>query len=105
DGEFVVSLTDDASVDPGTFVIADSISLKVLPEPLTLQIAASAGSTLDFAWNSLAGKLYDLESTGSLTSPGWSGHGGYTNITAVGTTTETNVPASDPARFFRVIEK
>ncbi|RKZ12526.1 hypothetical protein DRQ53_14630, partial [bacterium] len=36
DGEFVVSLTDDASLDVATWVIAESVSLTVIPEPATL---------------------------------------------------------------------
>jgi len=48
DGEFVVSLTDDASTDPGTFVIADSVSLTVIPEPATLGMVAVFGASILF---------------------------------------------------------
>ncbi|RKX46910.1 MAG: hypothetical protein DRP64_02530 [Verrucomicrobia bacterium] len=101
DGTFTGNVTGGAAQ-----LRADAMALvQVAGLPPILQIA-SDGSALDFAWSSLVGKLYDLESTDSLTEPVWSGYGGYTNIMAVGdTTTVTNVPAAGPEMFFRVIEK
>jgi len=87
---------------------ADSMALVLkegLPHPpIALQIA-SDGSTLDFEWNSQTGTLYDLLSSDSLTTPSWSGYGGYTGIAASGTGTNTlaGVATDGAVRFFRVI--
>jgi hypothetical protein len=64
-------------------------------------------AALDFAWNNKSGKLYDLESSDSLTITNWAGYNGYTNMfhDGSGTNTLNGVATDGPVRFFRVIEK
>ncbi|QHI67990.1 hypothetical protein [Tichowtungia aerotolerans] len=73
---------------------------------LRIQMSVNAG-LLDFSWTNRLGKLYDIESCIGLSSGDWSAYEGNTNIPAdaSGVNSVTNVPCTDPARFFRLIEK
>ncbi|RKX47036.1 MAG: hypothetical protein DRP64_02180, partial [Verrucomicrobia bacterium] len=79
------------------------------PDPWVLQMAVN-GSDLDFDWNTRSGKLYDLESTESLTDPSWEpyddGVSVHANIPASGwgINTLSSVKAVGPIRFFRIKE-
>lgn len=100
----------DYSLDYGSGS-ADQVvlTLTAIPEvpadPVMVQVVPVAG-TLDFAWNSNDGKIYDLQSCDSLTSTNWVTHGSYMNIAATLPTNSLNGVATDgPVRFFRVIER
>ncbi len=71
-------------------------------DPPVMGIAAGAGSSVDVTASNLnAGASYDLMGTVSLTATNWSSAG-----TCSGVSEKTwNVPASDPAQFFRVEEQ
>ncbi|VGO14848.1 hypothetical protein PDESU_03418 [Pontiella desulfatans] len=71
-------------------------------DPPVMLIAAGAGSSVDVtATNLNAGASYDLMGSDSLTATNWSSAG-----TCSGVVEKTwNVPASGPARFFRVEEQ
>jgi hypothetical protein len=73
--------------------------------PLVVQIAPN-GAALDFAWPSIAGKIYDLESTDSLTNTNWAAYNGNADIAATAPTNTLNGVATDgTVRFFRITEK
>lgn len=77
---------------------------------ISLSIARNEGpdGTYVFAWNSLAGKVYDLLSSTDLSEPleNWTVWDGQADITADGevTTIET-LAAEESKRFFVVVEK
>ncbi len=90
----------------GYFDAADVALIDAVAVPFLIQLNDS-GSALDIEWSNLPGKLYDLESRDGLSVGDWSAYEGNTNIPAdaSGINSVTNVPATDPTRFFRVIEK
>ena len=79
------------------------------PDPWVLNMAVN-GSSLNFDWHTRNGKLYDLESTESLSGAGWlpynDGVNIFTNIPAsgLGIKSLSGVQHTDPSRFFRVKE-
>ena len=75
-----------------------------IPDPILVQISSSAG-LLDFAWNSLDGEVYDLESRSDLLGA-WGAYSSYTNMPGSWpTNTLTGVATDGTERFYRVIEK
>jgi len=105
-----LNLTDFDLDGNDYFDAAYVAAIAALVVPLELQIATT-GSNLDFAWNSFGGKLYDLESTESLTTPSWGPYNDgvtvYEDIPGSGTGTNSlpGVLNVGPTRFFRVIEQ
>lgn len=65
------------------------------------------GTSFDIEWVSLPGKVYDLESTASLSPASWTPYQSYTNIPADASQTNviSGIPASELSLFFKVIEK
>jgi arylsulfatase A-like enzyme/methionine-rich copper-binding protein CopC len=75
--------------------------------PFILAITPS-GSHIDLTWPSQPGRVYDLLSSGDLTAPidTWPVYGELADIPSSGaSTTVTEVPKSDPKRFFAVRER
>lgn len=93
-----------------TFDSADVAVISDQFEELVFSVI-SEGGALSFSWRSFGSKQYDLESSVSLTSPGWvaydDGSTVYENIpgSETGSNTISGVQNSDPVRFFKVIEK
>ena len=108
----LLNLTDFDLNGDGTFDAADVAALQALLVSIPFQVTISiTGGELEFTWNSLSGKLYDLESKTSLLLPDWvpynDGVTTYENIPAseTGINTLTGVLAPAPEAFFRVVEK
>jgi len=89
----------------GTPTLAQGVNL-----PPYIQVSLSSAQ-LDFAWTSISGKVYDLESTASLSNPDGNPYNdsvtSYVNIavSSNGIHELNGIASSGPVRFFRVIEK
>ncbi len=98
DGDGYFDATDVAAVEA------------IVSAPFDAQFSTD-GAVVSFSWNSRAGKLYDLESTVSLSPPDWNPYNDgvttHTNIEAGAgdTTTRNNVQVLGTTRFFRIKEK
>ena len=114
-GQLVIEVTDTAAtVNPiinGILITATSDNLSQEP---VVKIASNTSTpgTLDFEWNSQAGKFYDLLSSTDLTLPvtDWAvfddGVAAYADLTAAGDNVVlSNVPSGGERRFFAVREK
>lgn len=105
-----LNLTDFDMNGDGYFDAADVAAIDAVTPDFTLQINPT-GTTTDFTWFSLPGKIYDLESTDSLTPASWAAYDDgvtvYTNIPASGSgvTGLPGVPDDGTARFYKMIEK
>ncbi|QHI68374.1 LamG-like jellyroll fold domain-containing protein [Tichowtungia aerotolerans] len=84
----------------------DLAAMIAIAAPFNIQLSGN-GTTFDIEWASLPGKVYDLESSASLSPAAWTPYADYTNIAAdvSGTNSVTDLPASELSRFFKVIEK
>ena len=105
--QFVVTATNAASAlqfgfrDDNSYLGLDDVTVTSIAAPLFQSVTATNGA-LSFVWSAVAGRVYQVQNTTSLTPASWANSGGP--ITATGNTAgATDAIGPDPLRFYRVI--
>lgn len=100
-----LNLTDFDIDGDNVFDSNDVASLDVLARPF-VQVSMTGG-IMDLSWSGAPGKVYDVESCTNLLEGSWAVYGANSDIPigVGGSAGVTNLPVSEDARYFRVIEK
>jgi hypothetical protein len=98
-GFSTISVKFTSSLGSTNYLNLDNL---VVTELRITNMSRASDGTIQLTWNSVSGVTYRLQYTASLTSPNWTNLGGA--ITATGATTSaTDSPGSNTARYYRVI--
>jgi len=94
-----ISVKFSSSLGSTNYLNLDNL---VVTELQITGVSRASDGTIQLTWNSVSGVIYRLQYTASLTNPNWTNLGGA--ITATGATTSaTDSPGSNAARYYRVI--
>jgi hypothetical protein len=86
--------------DEATYLGMDDVSVAAIRVPI-LQTPVKSGGSVNLTWTTMTGLAYQLQYRTNLTQGGWINLGGP--IAAIGgILTTTNVPSTDPQRFYRL---
>lgn len=80
--------------DAQTFVV------NVVPPTITIRSLTLSNSTLIATWNSISGRLYQLQYKAALESTGWTTN--PSALTATGSTATLEISLPEPKQFFRI---